>query len=180
MSPFSGLPTTLGKFLIKTDHYSIFPRLTKLSLAHWADNRGVYYEIELRTGWWREAFHFGPRFHPQYFCSQIIYNQGYRDKYLILIGFRKSRGSCQTWQAVARKRAVARLETLYWQRQLPELQKKSLVHFCRLSGRRVNSDRPNMTKLFSSEHRTSSDQSRIFLCNWYTGGQNVWVDRPFY
>jgi hypothetical protein len=39
------------------------------------------------------------------------------------------RGSCQKTEA------VARLETLYFQRQLPELQKKSSVHFSRLSGR---------------------------------------------
>jgi hypothetical protein len=38
------------------------------------------------------------------------------------------RGSCQKTEA------VARLETLYLQRQLPELQKKTSVHFSRLSG----------------------------------------------
>jgi hypothetical protein len=41
------------------------------------------------------------------------------------------RGSCQKTEA------VARLETLYFQRQLPELQKKSSVHFSRLSGRSI-------------------------------------------
>ena len=37
-------------------------------------------------------------------------------------------GSCQKTEV------VARLESLYFQRQLPELQKKSVVHFSRLSG----------------------------------------------
>jgi hypothetical protein len=37
-------------------------------------------------------------------------------------------GSCQ------KKEAVARLETSYWQRQLPELKKKGADHFSRLSG----------------------------------------------
>jgi hypothetical protein len=38
-------------------------------------------------------------------------------------------GSCQ------KKEAVARLETSFWQRQLPELKKKGADHFSRLSGR---------------------------------------------
>ena len=37
-------------------------------------------------------------------------------------------GSCQ------KKEAVARLETSYWQRQLPELRKNGADHFSRLSG----------------------------------------------
>jgi hypothetical protein len=37
-------------------------------------------------------------------------------------------GSCQKTEA------VARLETSYWQRQLPELRKNGADHFSRLSG----------------------------------------------
>jgi hypothetical protein len=46
-------------------------------------------------------------------------------------------GSCQKTEA------VARLETSYWQRQLPELRKNGADHFSRLSGRflfKINTD----------------------------------------